>query len=50
VETSHAVRQHPHVRLAIVFGVAAVFLAQNWLEGQTTLASLAPEIAGRRCR
>jgi pilus assembly protein CpaB len=28
--------------LAIVFGVAAVFLAQNWLESQRSLASLAP--------
>ena len=29
--------------LAIVFGIAAVVLAQNWLEGQATLASRGPE-------
>jgi pilus assembly protein CpaB len=33
--------------LAIAFGVAAVFLAQNWLEGQRSLASLAPNEAPR---
>jgi pilus assembly protein CpaB len=32
--------------LALVFGVAAVFMAQHYLEGQTTQASLAPQIAG----
>ena len=31
--------------LALLFGSAAVFLAQNWLEGQATLASRAPDPA-----
>ena len=31
--------------LAILFGIAAVFLAQNWLEGQVSLANRAPELA-----
>jgi pilus assembly protein CpaB len=31
--------------LALLFGTAAVFLAQNWLEGQATMASKGPDPA-----
>ena len=31
--------------LAVLFGIAAVFLAQHYLESQKTMASLAPEVA-----
>jgi Flp pilus assembly protein CpaB len=29
--------------LALLFGTAAVFLAQNWLEGQASMASKGPD-------